>query len=79
MPLFEYILLALLGSAGSAAGGSLAQPPATALGADAIVQPNGAALSSDSAGKGEKVKNGRSHRRVRRQRHRRNPNRHGIV
>jgi len=38
MPVLEYILLALLGSAASA-------PPATMLGADAIVQPNGGAMS----------------------------------
>ena len=40
MPLFEYILLGLLGSGGTA---FLDSPPAGALtlGADAIVQPNG--------------------------------------
>lgn len=36
MPLFEYILVALLGSGGA---------PSVTLGADAIVQPNGGALS----------------------------------
>ncbi len=43
MPISEYILLALLASGGVALpDGS----PATTLGADAIVQPNGGALSS---------------------------------
>ena len=39
MPLFEYILVALLGS-----GGAPSAAPSVTLGADAIVQPNGGAL-----------------------------------
>jgi len=40
MPLFEYVLLALLGS------GATGAAPGTTLGADAIVQPNGGAMST---------------------------------
>jgi hypothetical protein len=40
MPLFEYILVALLGS-----GGAPSAPPSVTLNADALIQPNGGALS----------------------------------
>ena len=39
MPLFEYILAALMGS-----GSAPSAPPTVTLGVDAIVQPNGGAL-----------------------------------
>jgi len=80
MPLFEYVLLALLGSGAAAADGSAATPPEALLDADAIVQPNGGALSSvgqktvSKLEKGSPVKS-QQHRRRRHQstRHRKPP------
>ena len=47
MPLFKYILLALLGLSGTALSADVPITPAsTTLDADAIVQPNGGALSN---------------------------------
>ena len=77
MPIFEYILLAMLGSGGPAASLSPATQPAV-LGAESIVQPNGAAAVSNASdlNRNKVVKTARAHRRVRR--HRRNTSRHGI-
>jgi hypothetical protein len=50
MPLFEHILLALLGSGGAGLPvGVGMSPSAAALGADAIVQPNGGAIFAANA------------------------------
>jgi hypothetical protein len=45
MPLFEYILVALLGS-----GSAPSAPPTVTLGADAIDQPNGGVLLAGQTG-----------------------------
>jgi len=77
MLLFEYILVALLGS-----GSAPSAPPTVTLGADAIVQPNGQVFpvdqpspSKDCKGCPNKEKNVRKaivrHRRAMRRRHRR--------
>jgi len=57
MPLFEYVLLALLGS------GTTGAAPGTTLGADAIAQPNGGAMSASFVGQKKPTKTER-HRRV---------------
>jgi hypothetical protein len=55
MPISEYILLALLATGGVALpDGDPTAAPSTKLGADAIVQPNGGALSSVIPGKWDK-------------------------
>jgi len=46
MPWFEYILLGLLGSGGTAVLDGAPQPGALTLGAEAIVQPNGGVVAS---------------------------------
>jgi hypothetical protein len=53
MPVFEYVLLALLGSAGAAAPETTPGNPAMrTIAADAITQPNGGAEGNSSLGAG---------------------------
>jgi hypothetical protein len=77
MPISEYILLALLGTGGVALpGGDATVAPRTTLGADAIMQPNGGALSSLYTGQNppkkedsrrfRKTQHGRHHNKVHR-------------
>jgi len=66
MPIFEYILVALLGS-----GGSPSAPPSVTLGADAIVQPNGGVLlAGPEQDKKEDIK---YRNKIARTKHRRHP------
>jgi hypothetical protein len=66
MPLFEYLLVALIG-----AGGVPAAKPMTNLGPEAVVQPNGGALfaAPDPASKDKKLTKPLKHRRHRKHRH----------
>jgi hypothetical protein len=68
MPLFEYILLVILGAGTTASSGA---PPSNTLTADAVVQPNGGALvaAPEPASKDKKVTTASKHRRHRKHRH----------
>jgi hypothetical protein len=77
MPLFKYILLALLGSSGVALPGDTITPPSTTLGADAIAQTNAHSKHPGGANAGtELAKNNQHIPRKENGKRRRKPKKH---